>query len=70
MAMQCTDAPTIGSGWGLHGIVFTAVGGLRTLACDPGYVYITTTGKGLTKPTSATAPVLCEPWPSPSQRSP
>eukprot|EP00966_Prymnesium_polylepis_P283458 6549156-Prymnesium_polylepis.1 len=26
----------------------TAVGGLRTLACDPTHVYTSTTGKGLT----------------------
>eukprot|EP00966_Prymnesium_polylepis_P310314 7169589-Prymnesium_polylepis.1 len=26
-SMLCTDVPTIGSGWGLHGMVFTAVRG-------------------------------------------
>eukprot|EP00966_Prymnesium_polylepis_P157612 3642602-Prymnesium_polylepis.2 len=36
MAILCTDAPTIGSGWWLYGMGFTAVGGLRTLAYDPG----------------------------------
>eukprot|EP00966_Prymnesium_polylepis_P087642 2028253-Prymnesium_polylepis.1 len=28
--------------------VFTAVGGLQTLSCGPGNVYVTTAGKGLT----------------------
>eukprot|EP00966_Prymnesium_polylepis_P220087 5091511-Prymnesium_polylepis.1 len=49
--MLCTDAPTIGSGWGLQlymGCFFTAVGGcLRTLACDPSIMYSTTARKGL-----------------------
>eukprot|EP00966_Prymnesium_polylepis_P120187 2777141-Prymnesium_polylepis.2 len=34
--MLCTDAPTIGSGWGLHGMGFYGRRRpLRTRACDP-----------------------------------
>eukprot|EP00966_Prymnesium_polylepis_P175837 4069902-Prymnesium_polylepis.1 len=35
-------------GVGLHGMFFTAVGGVRTLACAPNQVYLSTAGKGLT----------------------
>eukprot|EP00966_Prymnesium_polylepis_P118434 2738600-Prymnesium_polylepis.2 len=41
--MLCTDAPTIGSGWRLYGMVFY---GRRGLACDPCLVFKTTDGKG------------------------
>eukprot|EP00966_Prymnesium_polylepis_P242612 5610424-Prymnesium_polylepis.1 len=46
--MLCADAPTIGLGWRLYGMVFTAVGGLQTHAYDPCLLLETTAGKELT----------------------